>query len=392
MKLSNKQIMSLILSGALITSPTVAHANTKQSTSNPYTYYVSYEGDDEEIYYLDGIYTDTTNDKPVYVYLGNGLSNKYLTLYDALEEAETNYRNTYIYKKKILNPNYKKGINEKYITMYALSGKTRVSGWTRINEKDLYYEDKVATTIELGEFLLKQINLGKYKYNMRGFANIDINGDGYNDGILYVGNNKNNIIFDNKSDAIKYGLNDYENFYFYKKTILNPNYNNDSKKYITVYTISNKENVSGWTRTKQSDVPSNAFIGSNPEFMNIYISMGLKVYVTEKDEDYVPEYKPDKPTNPDYNGNYNYLKKDKALLYGYSHYKEDEIFCIIMKTITGPKNRTETIYCLNPHPDVPGWTIIGDDFIPSNAYIFLSLQDAENYEYDFTNGYTRELR
>jgi len=90
-----------------------------------------------------------------------------------------------------------------------------------------------------------------------------------------------------------------------------------------------------------------------------------KVYVTEKDEDYVPEYKPDKPTNPDYNGNYNYLKKDKALLYGYSHYKEDEIFCIIMKTITGPKNRTETIYCLNPHPDVPGWTIIGDDFIPS---------------------------
>ena len=165
MKISNKKLMSLILSGALIASPTIAHASTKgTSTNSPYGYYIS--DNDEKIYFMDGFYTEMVNGEPVYVYLGNGLSNRYLPLYDAIEEAENNYRNTYIYKKKVLNPNYKKGKNEKYITIYAISGKTRVSGGTRIKKEDLNYNDMVATTIELGEFLLKGIDLGRYDYSL----------------------------------------------------------------------------------------------------------------------------------------------------------------------------------------------------------------------------------
>ena len=336
-------------------------------------------------YNFKGMYKVFVDEQLIYAYLNNSLYNEYLNKNDALFIGELNYENVYIYEKTIDNPNYINGVsplNEKTITIYALSGENYVSGWKRVNKENISLNDKVATTIELGEFLLKQSDLKTYLYSMVGFANIDLNNDGKCDELVYLGNNKINRIL-TKNDAIKWAMSVYDYYYLFMKTIDDPN---NSKNKINIYAISDRSYVSEWNRVYKKDIPEDAFIATNTEFyealLNINKIMKLNLEYSES-YDKKPE---DKHENSLDNITYAYAEKNIALNYGYRYYKD---FCILSKII-----KNETIYTLSTEIIISrdGWNIVGNNDIPENANVFLSMQDALNYEYLINNNYIKSLK
>lgn len=384
MKDTNKKIISLLLAGTLTSSVVPAMVSTV-SAQDAITYGQSDIVNQNKIYYMNGVYTVMINNRPIYVYLGNEVENAYLLKTDALYKGELNYENVYVFSKTVKNPNYIKGVTPRNITIYALSGKSRVSGWTKINKDNIRYNEKIATSIELGEFLLKDVDLSYYNYNMLGYAYVDINKDGYANELMYIGNNKINKLM-TKEDAIRFAINNYENYYIQSKVIDNPNYiKGKNNKTIKIYAISDKSYVNGWSRIKKSNVPSDAFIASNVEYAEALNHINKNEFSEEYT--YTPST-PIIPEKPVYT--YNYMKKDAALAYAYANYSE---FCILTKTVEKPNtNEVYVLYAFSFTPYVDGWEIIGNKDIHPNSCIFLTMQDAYNFEAELNCGYSRVLK
>lgn len=288
-------------------------------------------------------------------------------------------------RKQLKILNYIYNVTPRNITVYALSGKSSVSGWTRINKSELSYYDKVATSIELGEFLLKDVNLSAYQYNMLGYGYVDINKDGMSNELMYIGNNKVNMLM-TKEEAIKYAINNFDNYYIQSKTIDNPNYKYGvNSKTIKVYAISEKSYVSGWSRVNKSQVPSDATIASSIEYMEAINH--INAHKVRENIIYEPDV-PVLPDEPIYT--YNYMKKDEALNYAYNKYP---MFCIQSKVVVNPNNNDIYIlYAFSTETDVEGWEPAFNDDINKDACIFLTMQDAYNFEAELTYNFSRRLK
>ena len=385
-KYLNKQVVSLLLSGALVSSvaPSVVNATNYEEEAISYNYNYD-ENNESKMHFMNGVFSTVVDGKPVYVYLGNGKINEYLPKYRALDLIEENYDKVYVYSKTVNNPNYIPGVSdysEKKITVYAISEKSYVSGWTRVNLNNIDLDEMIATSIELGDFLLKCVDLSTYKNSMLGFAYIDINKDGVNDELFYFANNKVNRLM-SKDNAIKFGNENYKNYYFHSKSVLNPDYvSGKNSKYIKIYALSDKAYVVGWNRISKSSLPSDAKVGSNPEYMEAVISLySSKIYKTIQ----IPSF-PNIPTVPDDNKS---MLKEDALNYAYINYSS---FCIMTRTITNSRGNEIVMYSFSFSPNVEGWEIIGNDFIPENASIFLNINYANDYEYQVKSGTVKGLR
>lgn len=379
MKYNNKQIMSLILSGALVTSVTATTVNATDKGNFKERNSQIIELRDS--FNLDGLYTTYIDNKPIYVYLNNNLENKYVEKEEAIRILKKYYNNVYTYSKTVDNPDYIKGVSpltDKKITVYALSNKTSVSGWTRVY--NISNSEKVATSIELGEFLLKKIKLENYKTNMIGFANIDINRDGESE-LVYIGNNKKNEILD-KNEAIKWANSVYNNYYIQSKTI----YDNKIKRNVTIYAISEYSYVDGWKRINKNNIPSDEVIATNAEYYEALVNMTNNLNTLTWNTTYIR--KPD--DNIKYDNTYRYMLKKDALDYAYNNY---DTFCILAKAVVNKfTNEKEVLYAFSGTHNIEGWTIIANDFIPKDSNIFLTMQDAYNYEYYIANNNIKTLK
>lgn len=388
MKITNEKIISLLLAGTLSTGMMPTMINSVNAIDNVTTG-ITDTLNQSKTYNMNGIYMTIVNNTPVYVYLGNEVENKYLLKEEALFKGEMNYEKVYAYKKTIKNPNYvNNGMSPKNITIYALSGKSNVSGWTKINKSDISSYEKVATSIELGEFLLSNVNLYSYTYNMLGYAYVDINKDGKSEEIIYIGNNKINRLM-TKEEAIRYASTNFENYYIQSKTIDNPNYQYGvNSKTIKVYAISEKSYVNGWTRVNKTKVPNDAKIASSIELMNVINHINSnKVY---EENTYIPDT-PSKPTIPSDPEVITYMKKDEAIDYAYIHFP---MSYILSKTIVNPNNSNEVyiIYAFSETINVEGWELAYNDTISPNSCIFLTMEYAKAFEKQLNGDFTKKLK
>ena len=161
----------------------------------------------------------------------------------------------------------------------------------------------------------------------------------------------------------------------------NPNYVpgvNNSK--VIVYTISNQGYLYGWNRIGKSDVPNNAYIGTNPTFVDAYMYVATKIKKA-------PEV--DRPVEDKPVASFGAVLKKQALDYAYSNYP---YFCILTRKVYNKRTNTSTIiYAFSTTTKVAGWTIIGNELIPDNGYIFLNMESANKYIYSVENSYSRTL-
>lgn len=391
MNYSNKKIISLLLSGAItlgVCAPTVSAAENSRRRYNPS--YLSDVAYDQNVYSMTGMYTEMLDKLPVYVYLANGVDNEYLEKNEALYVAEMNYDNTYIFKKTAVTYYYdsRNRRQEEKVTVYAISDKKTVSnysGWTRVDKSDVRRTELVATSIELGEFLLKDIDLSSYYYNADGFALVDLNKDGKNTELMYLGNDKENKVY-KKAEAIKYAVENYDTYYILRKRI--PIKGSYRSNY--VYAISEKSYVEGWSKVSKRDIKEDEVIATNIEYMEALVNIydGDITVIKDNsnkitDDNNSNNENNNNGNNNNTNENYSYMLKNEALAFAYQNYAD---FCILSREFKG-----STIYAFSSSLDVQDWDIVGNDEINENSNIFLTINDANKYIYAVTYSNAKKL-
>lgn len=391
MNYSNKKIISLLLSGAItlgVSAPTVSAAENSRRRYNPS--YLSDVAYDQNVYSMTGMYTEMLDKLPVYVYLANGVDNEYLEKYEALYVAEMNYDNTYIFKKTAVTYYYdsRNRRQEEKVTVYAISDKKTVSnysGWTRVDKSDVRRTELVATSIELGEFLLKDIDLSSYYYNADGFALVDLNKDGKNTELMYLGNDKENKVY-KKAEAIKYAVENYDTYYILRKRI--PIKGSYRSNY--VYAISEKSYVEGWSKVSKRDIKEDEVIATNVEYMEALVNIydGDITVIKDNSNKITDDNNSNNGNNNNGNNNntnedYSYMLKNEALTFAYQNYAD---FCILSREFKG-----STIYAFSSSLDVQDWDIVGNDEINENSNIFLTINDANKYIYAVTYSNAKKL-
>lgn len=286
------------------------------------------------------------NSQTVYIYMNNDLENTELQKQEALNKAYSMYgRNYNIFKKN--HTNTFAG------AVYAVSDKNYVEGWTKINANEIRSYESIATTIEYGEYLADSEDFSSFRHNMNGYAYLS-------NEIVYLGNNDTNELL-NKNDAIYYARNRYNVF---TKSVRDNN-----NRVVRLYALSTKSSVDGWTKTTMNNVEENAFIATNPLFAEATFNIYNQSLRYNYNYDY--DYNYNKNNNNNNINNYNVKNKKEALQYAYNNY---DSFCILTRTYNG-----EVLYTFNNTPNVSDWSIIANDFVPSDAKIFMSMNDAENY-------------
>lgn len=370
MKDLNKSIVSLLLASSLVGSvaPSMASANGVEETEEYSNYYYDREEKTVKVYHMNGIYSTLVNQEPVYVYIGNSLVNEVMPKNDALILMGQTFKDTYLMKKTVNNN-----------TVYAVSDRPDVYGWTNIRKSSVGPETQVATTIELGEFLLRGVDLSDYEYNSLGFGEVDINNDGIAENV-FLGNGKYNVNY-TRDEAIRYAK--LEGLYYQSKRITDPIRN----KRITVYSLSEKSYVPGWERISKTELPRTAKVASNTEYADAVYDIAWNMNSLRVENVTIQTgLKPSTPTETTYNR----MLKNDALDY----LANNQLFlCVLGKSIVNPNTgKKEVMYAFSFDDYVEGWTIIGNDFIPENAYIFLTMEDAYIYEDSLNRGYSRGLR
>ena len=386
MNYSNKKIISLLLSGAItlgVAAPTVSAAENSRRRYEPS--YLSDVAYDQNVYSMTGMYTEMLDKLPVYVYLGNNVDNEYLEKNEALYVAEMNYDNTYIFKKTGITYYYdsRNRRQEEKVTVYAISDKKTVSdysGWTRVDKSDVRRTELVATSIELGEFLLKDVDLSSYYYDADGFALVDLNKDGKNTELMYLGNDKENKVY-KKAEAIKYAVENYDTYYILRKRIsIKGSYRSNY-----VYAISEKNNVEGWSQVSKRDIKEDEVIATNVEYMEALVDIydGDITVIKDNSKENIDDNNNNNNENNNTNESYSYMLKNEALAFAYQNYAD---FCILSREFKG-----STIYAFSSSLDVQDWDIVGNDEINENANIFLTINDANKYIYAVTYNNAKKL-
>lgn len=387
----NKRIISTLLAGAM----TVGVGAQLQSEARAEDAVVVSQADAEnmdlvEVSHMKGIYNVIVNNVPVYVYLGNNVDNEYLLKNDALELAKKNYNTNqvYFYSKVIESPNYVEGVtpeDERYNFVYAISDKQSVEGWTMVEDTNIITEGElVASTIELGEFLLKEVDLSRYVWDFNGFGCVDLNHDGERKELVYVGNDGKNFITD-KITAIATVNASNGKTKIYEKKVQNG----------SIMALSDVNPGNGWVEvTNVNSIPNDKEIGTSTRYMEIVSYVASTTVTTE--QLYFPKLNQDvnvvtsTDNQVEVQNNITALKKDAALSWAYSAYA-GKVFCILQKEYVDKNTGlATTIYAIS-ETIVDGYDYAFDDKIPTDAMIYLSVNDAENYIVLYGKSVTRTL-
>jgi len=387
----NKRIMSGLLATSMTFGVLPALSSKAEATNNDVTVITEADAanmDLVEICHMKGIYNVIVNNVPVYVYLNNKLDNDFLLKNDAIELAKKNYNvgKVYFHSKVVESPYYVKGVtpeNERYNFVYALSDKSSVSGWTRVYDTSVINDDSlVSSTIELGEFILKEEDLSRYTWDMSGFGFVDVNHDNVRNELVYLGNGSYNDILD-KNSAVAMINSSKGSLSVYEKTV----------KAGTMRTLSSVNLGSGWKKVSINNVPSTSQIGTNPEFMEAMYDILTTTVSTE--QLYFP--KVDNGINQVIDSvlpnSINMLTKDEAINWAISVYPTPGQFCILKREyINRNTGLPSTVYAISTQMNVEGYDFAYNDAIASNAMICLSIQDAENYVVSYGKSATKVLR
>ena len=141
----------------------------------------------------------------------------------------------------------------------------------------------VATTIELGNFLISPKDLTRDETDMIGFGQIDINNNGTYENV-YIGNAKENKMF-TKEAALQFAISKYNTYSILSKKVENKNYKDkNDQKYITIYAISSENREDGWTKVNKSSVPDDALIASNTEYAMAVYNLNMNALVSKYKE------------------------------------------------------------------------------------------------------------
>ncbi len=387
----NKRIMSGLLAGALTLG--VAPAISSEAKAKDDDVIVITEADAAnmdlvEICHMKGIYNVVANNVPVYVYLNNKVDNEYLLKNDAVELAKKNYNTNkvYFYSKVVESPNYVKGEtpeNERYNFVYAMSDKTSVKGWTRVQDTRVITDGElVASSIELGEFLLKEVDLSRYTWDFTGFGYADVNHDGVMTEVVYVGNNEANGLLDKASATISVNQSNGK-VKVYEKVLSDR----------TMFALSSKNPGNGWKQSNLNKINNNVQIGTSPEYMDALYHVVSTTVTTENL--YFPKL--DNGINqivePVLPNNINMLIKNEAISWASNTYMIPGQFCILQKEYIDKNTGLATkVYAISTQINVDGYDFAFDDFIPNDAMICLSIQDAENYVALYGKSATKALK
>lgn len=389
----NKRITSLVLAGAL-TMGTGAVLSNEAKAKDDDVIVITEENaanmDLVEVCHMKGIYNVIVNNVPVYVYLNNKVDNEYLLKNDAVELAKKNYdtNKVYFYSKVVESPNYVKGFTpeeERYNFVYALSDKTSVKGWTRVQDTRVITDGElVATSIELGEFLLKEVDLSRYTWDFAGFGYADVNHDNIMSEVIYVGNSEGNMLLDKTSATITINQSNGKIKVYEKKL-------NDR----TMFALSSVNPGNGWKKSSLDKINNNVQIGNSPEYMDALYHIASTTVTTEKlyfpkvDNGINSVIEPVLPEN-----SINMLSKDEAIAWASTTYTPSNVqFCILQKEYIDKNTGLATkIYAISTQMYVDGYDFAFDDLIPNNEFICLSVQDAENYIALYGKSATKSLK
>lgn len=397
----NKRIMSGLLAGTLTfgTMPALQSvANAKDDDVIIITEENAANMDLVEVCHMKGIYNVIVNNVPVYVYLNNKVDNQYLLKNDAVELAKQEYNTNkvYFYSKVVKSPNYVEGFSpaeEEFNFVYALSDKSSVKGWTRVQNTSVITDGElVASSIGLGEFLLKEVDLSRFFrptedpfYSNAGFGYADINHDGVLSEIIYVGNDESNMLLDKFNATIR--VNESKGKVKVYKAWMNDR---------TVFALSSKNPGNGWKLSGLNEVNDNILIGTSPEFMEALYHVASTTVTTE--QLYFPKIDNginqviDEPVLS--NSNVNMLSKNDAINWASNTYTSSNVqFCILQREYVDKNTGLATkVYAISTQLYVDGYDFAFDDLIPNNAMICLSVQDAENYVALYGKSATKALK
>lgn len=389
----NKRIMSTLLAGALtvgVGAPLQNEAKAAETTT--ITEADAANMDLVEVCHMKGIYNVIVNNVPVYVYLNNKVDNEYLLKNEAVEIAKKNYNTdkVYFYSKVVESPYYVKGETpeeERYNFVYALSDKTSVKGWTRVKDTKVITDGElVSTTIELGEFILKEVDLTRFTWDFTGFGYADVNHDNIMGELVYVGNNGSNMLLDKASAQVM--INEGKGkIKVYEKKL------SDRK----MYALSSVKPDKTWTQSSMSKINNNTQIGSTTEYMDALYHVASTTVTTE--QLYFPKLdlgttvSDIAPVSNNIN-TINMLIKDEALSWASKTYAPALTqYCILQKEYIDKNTGFATkVYAISTQLYVDGYDFAFDDQIPANAMICLSVEDAENYVALYGKSVTKALK
>lgn len=345
------------------------------------------------------------------VYLNNDVTNEISFKNNAFSIGNENYKyNFYVYKKVVNNPYYVPGVSDfcdKTITMYALSDSKSVSGWTKISQSKVSSNDMVCTSVELAEFLYKNmVNEAIYNTGVEakdfefpslcnkekdckelkvpnGFFAYCDNEENHEIEFVYM-NNKVVNEFTTKKNAFTIGNDNFKKgYYVYKKDVDNPNYipgvTRISDKKITLYALSDSKSVSGWSRIKKYELIDSDMVCTSIELGNYFFNV-----ITERlNEQLINPVLPGCDCRDKCDNGTIYFKED-ALNFGYKFYPNG--FCIMSRVIPNPNYVPNTnglqmirIYALSTSVSVDGWEITADNAVWEQQIIFTSIESAEKY-------------
>ena len=394
----NKRIMSSLLATSLALGITTGLKNEAQAKDDDVVVITEADAanmDLVEICHMKGIYNVVVNNVPVYVYLNNKVDNEYLLKNDAVELAKKSYNTdkVYFYSKVVQSPNYVEGFTpeeERYNFVYALSDKTSVEGWTRVADTNVITsEELVASSIELGEFILKEVDLSRFflpasdpLYTSVGYGYVDVNHDGVMSEVVYIGNNDNNMLV-NKDTAVTMINDSKGKIKVFEKKVTSG----------TMVALSEKAPGNGWKQVNINNVSKTKQIGTSVEYMDAMYHVASTTVTTEKL--YFPKLDNNvnaittDPVGPQ--TTINILSKAEALTWASTTYA-GRLFCILQKEYVDKNTGLATkVYAISTDLSVEGYDFAFDDNIPSNAMICLSVADAENYIATYGKAVTKSL-
>ena len=379
MNIENLRKMKATLLATLLTVSLANTSNTNAQAIDEETIVIDEmdlsKYDVVEFHKLKGVYTMLVDNKPLYVYLNNNYKNDFLPKSDALAIARENYNtnNVYFQSKVIQSPYYVEGETpeeERYNSVFAISKEEKVEGWTNVKDANIPADCLVATTLEMGDFMLSEANLTKYKENMNGFALMDIKNDGVTD-VVFLGNNEYNGLINKKEAAALMSAD--KNIKLYGKQVI------EKDKVKTIYALNNTNPGNGWTQKSLSEINTDTnVIGSNTLYMDaLFFITYTNFKEIETEKIYIPK-SVDNTLENNTNKSMDCLPKAEAISYADNKFIGLQ-YCILQRTISLQNGEQQTIYAISLEGEVDGWTFAFDDKIPENANIFLTLTDACNY-------------
>ncbi len=335
--------------------------------------------DSEKVFEVDGYYTMNPDTNPLYIYLGNVVPNKYLKKNDAISLMSQYYEKLYVHRRietRAVRINGRESYES--VDVYAISPNyfEKDWGWS-IDTSDIKENTMVATSIELGNILIDEKLNRQNKFKL---IDYDLNNDGEYEKVAIVSKAEDYRELP-LNEALNYAKSKWQPYFLLRRIVLLPN-----GKRVYKYAVSNRGflNVeNGWLMVNEDSVPSDTIVATDTYVYDAMYDMVDTLPTLKVIGENLHDIDPD-----DYY--YSYKSKNKALKYAYKNFKS---FCIVTKEVLFEGNYVD-VYAFTQDVNSynkDGWKLAYNDEIPSNAYIFLDTEYAENYLILAKHGYAKKL-